>query len=851
MTNRPDAEWSRSRITAVLGPTNTGKTHLAMERMLGHESGMIGFPLRLLARENYDRAVRQKGARHVALITGEEKIIPPDARWFLCTVESMPVDRRVAFLAIDEIQTCADPDRGHVFTERLLHARGARETMFMGAETVRPLLRRLVPQAQIETRSRFSTLSYSGPRKLQRLPPRSAIVAFSTADVYALAEIVRRQRGGAAIVLGALSPRTRNAQVALYQAGEVDYLVATDAIGMGLNMDINHVGFAGTRKFDGRAVRELAPAELAQIAGRAGRHANNGTFGSTADIGPLEPEVVEAIENHRFDPVQHFYWRSHTLVFNSLDALRKSLARKPGRTGLVRVREADDELVLATLARDPEVVHRCNTPEVVRLLWEVCQIPDFRKVMSDAHAHLLGQIFGHLTSGTGPPGRPGGGRLPTDWVAQAVDRLDRTDGDIDTLTQRIAHVRTWTYVSYRQHWLDDAGHWQERTREIEDKLSDALHERLIQRFVDRRSAVLVGRIRNRQTLSGTITAAGDVTVEGEFVGTLNGFRFVPDPGDGEGSPAVDTRASLRIAHSAALRALRSEMPARIRCLEEDSREAFAISDDARISWHGQPVARLVGGQDILRPRVEVDAADLLDGVHRERVRRRLAAWVDGDIEDRLQPLFRARQAGLGAAARGVAFQVAEALGSLPRRPANPQLASVGDGDRRRLQALGLRLGRESIYFPRLIKPEAVALRRLLWSVHHDVHAPPAPKPGQVSVMIERASDRAYFEAIGYRPLGRLAVRVDIVERLAARASLLAEQGEFEACTELCSLIGCPAGALPSVLADLGYTARSDPSGVRFRRRPQAERLARSDRRDRRRAQSESPFAKLRDLAVSR
>src|SRR5690349_17123379 len=426
------------RLVAVLGPTNTGKTHFAIERMLGHRSGMIGFPLRLLARENYDRVVRLKGARAVALITGEEKIVPPNPAYFVCTTESMPLDRPVDFLAVDEIQLCGDGERGHVFTHRLLSARGLAETMFLGADTIKPLLRHLVPEAEFVSRPRFSTLSYLGPKKVTRLPPRSAVVAFAVADVFALAEVMRRQRGGTAVVLGALSPRARNAQVGMFQAGEVDYLVATDAIGMGLNMDLDHVAFARLVKFDGRAPRRLAAPEIAQIAGRAGRHMSDGTFGTTAELGPMEPEVVEAVENHRFDPLTRLYWRNARLDYASPDALLGSLELRPPKPGLVPAREADDHLALRTLAKQAEIAELAQHRQAVRLLWEVCQIPDFRKVLSDTHARLLGQIYRHLA---GPAGR-----LPTDWVAQQVQRLDRLDGDIDTLMTRIAHIRTWTYI---------------------------------------------------------------------------------------------------------------------------------------------------------------------------------------------------------------------------------------------------------------------------------------------------------------------------------------------------------------------------------------------------------------------
>ena len=516
------ADAARPRILAILGPTNTGKTHLAMERLLAHESGMIGFPLRLLARENYDRAVRAKGVRQVALITGEEKIVPPPARYWICTVESLPVERRAAFVAIDEIQMCADRERGHVFTDRLLRLRGDAETMFLGAESIAPLLARLVPEAEFVRRPRFSTLRYAGDRPLARLPARSAVVAFSASDVYALAEAMRSARGGTAVVLGALSPRTRNAQVAMFQAGEVDYLVATDAIGMGLNMDVDHVAFAQLSKFDGRSPRRLTPAELAQIAGRAGRHMAHGSFGTTADMGLLDEEEVSRIEEHRFEPLQRLWWRNDDLDTRSVGSLLRSLEAKPPSPLLMRKRDGDDHLALQALVRDPEILALATSKGLVRLLWEVCQIPDFRKILAEAHTRLLGQIYHHLAGPTG--------RLPTDWVARQVQSLDRTEGDIDTLTQRIAHCRTWAYVAHRPDWVDDAEHWRERARAIEERLSDALHERLTQRFVDRRATVLTRRLADGEDLAAAVRADGEVVVEGHPVGRLDGLRFIPDVG---------------------------------------------------------------------------------------------------------------------------------------------------------------------------------------------------------------------------------------------------------------------------------------------------------------------------------
>ncbi|MCH9020559.1 MAG: hypothetical protein IIA73_09375 [Proteobacteria bacterium] len=492
------------RLTAVLGPTNTGKTHLAVERMLGHRSGMIGLPLRLLAREVYDNVVARVGDRAVALITGEEKLVPARPRYFVCTVEAMPLDRPVDFLAVDEIQLADDGERGHVFTDRLLNARGLEETMFLGADTIRRLVRRLAPDMAFISRPRLSRLDYAGPKKLTRLPPRSAVVTFSANDVYALADVLRRQRGGAAVVLGALSPRTRNAQVALYQGGDVDYMVATDAIGMGLNMDVDHVAFAALRKFDGRGLRALTPAELAQIAGRAGRYMNDGTFGTTGDVGGLDADVVEAIEGHRFPSLRAIYWRNARLRFTSLDALIRSLDAPPPAPGLMRAPDVDDRRALGALAGEEEIRRFAANPDAVRLLWEVCRIPDYRKTMDDAHARLLGRVYTHLMQGDGV--------LPEDWADRHVAPFDRIDGDIDTLVTRIAHVRTWTYISHRTGWLADPGHWQARTRAIEDRLSDALHDRLTQRFVDQRGSALVRELKRGGAVSAAIDDDGAVDV---------------------------------------------------------------------------------------------------------------------------------------------------------------------------------------------------------------------------------------------------------------------------------------------------------------------------------------------------
>ena len=743
------------RLTAVLGPTNTGKTYLAIERMLGHESGMIGFPLRLLARENYDRIVQVKGASQVALITGEEKIAPPGARYFVCTVESMPLDRIVSFLAVDEVQMAADPERGHFFTDRLLHARGTHETMLLGADTIRPVLNRLLPDIDVVARPRFSKLAYVGPKKATRLPHRSAVVGFSASEVYAIAELIRRQRGGTAIVMGAMSPRTRNAQVDMFQSGEVDYLVATDAIGMGLNMDVNHVWFASLRKYDGRSLRPLHNVELAQIAGRAGRHMNDGTFGTTADVGGLEPEVVEAIENHRFDPLRDVQWRNNELDFRSVAALIASLNRPPPHAALQRVREQDDQLALQTLSAHSEFLPRLHTLKRVKLLWEVCQVPDFRKTMTEEHTRLLGQLFEHLTQG--------GERLPEDWIESHVQRLERYDGDIDTLMARIAHVRTWTYISHRPDWIQRAVHWQERARAIEDKLSDVLHQRLTQRFVDRRAALLVRRLRDEGEMTTSVAAAGEVSVEGEHLGRIEGFRFVPDATEGQ----TDQKAVL----SAALRALRQDLPARLQAFAASPDGELVFDSQLRVCWGGGPIARLLPSGDILAPKVEVLSSDLLDGPAREEVRKRAAAWVETRIRLGLSELMDARAtAELPAGARGIVFQLCEGLGVLPRRPIEQQLAELGEDDRKALARLGVRVGVYSLYFPSMLKPVPIRLRAGLWMIARNRETIPLlPAEGRTSMDLPRDAEREFYATIGYLPLGDHAIRADMVERLAAMA----------------------------------------------------------------------------------
>ena len=776
-----------ARVKAVLGPTNTGKTHLAIERLMAHASGIIGFPLRLLARENYDRMVAIKGARYVALITGEEKIIPPDARWFSCTVEAMPLDRHAEFVAVDEIQLCADPDRGHVFTDRLLHARGMVETMFLGAETIAPLIRRLVPTAQIETRPRLSQLSYAGPAKLVRLPPRTAVVAFSAAEIYALAELIRRRKGGCAVVMGRLSPRTRNAQVALYQAREVDFLVATDAIGMGLNMNVDHVAFAGLGKFDGHRPRRLTAPEVAQIAGRAGRGMKDGTFGTTTECPPIPEDVVAAVEAHHFDSLDMLCWRNNDLDFASVEALLDSLNAPPPGPGLTRGNEASDLETLTALSRDPDIRKLAHGRRRMRLLWDACQIPDFRKLADDTHAKLCARVFNHVATDT---------HLPTDWLAAQIAGLDRADGDIDTLMQRLSGVRVWSYIAARSDWVKDTAHWQNQAREVEDKLSDALHESLTSRFVDRRSAHLMRRLEEAdgKELLSAVTLRGEVVVEGHDVGHIEGFGFVPDP------LAVGDEKKLVL--RAARRALRAEMPRRVEALAAAADSAFALMGDHRLAWNGVPVARLASGTQKLRPRVQVLDSEFLDGAARERVRVRLQAWLDGQIQADLAPLFAAETlARHNAALRGPLHRLTEALGLIPGLDEETLAPEI----RPRLRALGVRSGRFALFMPALMKAKSAAMRVRLWSIHHGVPMPVLPAAALVSIPAHQPDWPAGFAAMaGWIEAGPILLRLDIAEKIAGDLGYRCRRGPAALPSGLASRFAIKPDMLPAVLRPLGF-----------------------------------------------
>jgi len=822
---RKNLSNKNSNVKAILGPTNTGKTYYAMDRMLAHSSGVIGFPLRLLARENYDKAVSQVGISQVALVTGEEKIIPPYAKYFCCTVESMPLNREFSFVCVDEIQLAADPDRGYIFTDRILHSRGLKETVLLGAETIRPLLQKILPDVIIETRPRLSTLSYIGVKKLTRLKPRSTIVAFSVPEVYKIAELIRTKKGGAAIVMGALSPRTRNSQVDLYQNGQVDYLIATDAIGMGLNMDIDHVAFASDSKFDGNIPRYLTPPEIAQIAGRAGRSTRNGTFGVIDESLKFDEETIEQVESHSFFPLKNLWWRNTDLNFSSVNKLVKSLDKAPPFNFMRKKVGALDAICLTHLSQIDTIKAKIENEENLSLLWNICQIPDFSNTLSGMHFNLLEKTFELLLSK---------GKLDNEWIKSQITRLDRYDGEIDTLLNRIANVRTWTFITNRSNWLDETEYWQDQAKTIEDKLSDELHERLTQRFVDKKIVVLNKTLKEFNNLEAIVRIDGKVFVEGEEVGTLKGFDFIPTLSDGENAAPI---------LSAARKTLPKEISRRVKELLMSDNAAFKFDNDGNILWQSNIVASLVNGENIYSPKININSSELLSDEQIKQIQLRIIEAVEGNIKSILSEAINLKDPSfqkiekkhfnnnqneeksaeeeklpiinLSGKALGIAYEVYEGLGSAKTSSLSMSINTLSDDEKTQLAKLGLRLGIETIYLPNLLKPSAIKLRALLWSVFYQNFSDHGTPPdGRVSVVMQPEANHDFLRAIGFVPLGDLALRADIAERLSALIRLEARSGRFRITDAMLSIAGSTKIQMEKILYELNYVkVGEEPSNL--------------------------------------
>ncbi len=809
MARMRDPHRDAPPVTAVLGPTNTGKTHYAIERMLGRRTGVIGLPLRLLAREVYDRIVAVRGPSVVALVTGEERIEPPRAQYWVCTVEAMPLDLSPDFVAVDEIQLCADPERGHIFTDRLLYARGTQETLLLGSATMRARIAALVPNVRFEARERFSTLSWAGTKKISRMPARAAVVGFSIDQIYAIAELLRRQKGGAAVVMGALSPRTRNAQVELFQNGDVDHIVATDAIGMGLNLDIGHVAFASLTKFDGHRHRELAAPEIGQIAGRAGRHMKDGTFGVTGEAGVPPQEVIEAVESHAFPAVERLSWRNSRLEFGTAAALIASLEAPSGRADLARAREADDLATLRTLAAVPEIVDRLAGGRDVRLLWEVCQFPDFRKVGPGEHVALARQIFEFLH---------GPGRIPEDWLARRVQLIDRTEGDIDALSKRLAFIRTWTYLAQRRDWVESADHWRGETRAVEDRLSDALHGALTQRFVDRRTSVLMRRLKQKESLVAEVNDKGAVEVEGQFIGRIEGFRFRLDQDAGP--------EETRTLRAAAAAALAPALQRRADKLYNAPDSEFDVTEQGGLMWGTEAVGKLVKGADILSPVIDVFVDEEAGADVAEKVRRRLSHWLERRIAQHFEPLMALKNdESITGLARGVAYRLVESLGVIPRSEIAGDVKALEQEARSLLRKQGVRFGQFTLFQPLMLKPAPTRLRLILWALHEGLDQfPEAPPPGLVTIPAQADAPRGYYQRAGYRLSGERAIRIDMLERLADLIRVNDVRSGFEATPDMLSITGLSLDQFASLMKAMGYRAER---GERPKQKP-AEAAAAAD-----------------------
>ena len=742
---------NKNKITAVLGPTNTGKTHLAIETMLSFENGMIGFPLRLLAREVYDKVIQKTSLDKVALITGEEKIIPNNAKYFLCTVESMPIDKHLDFVGVDEIQMCADHERGHIFTDRLLNLRGNKLTMFMGSNTIKNIISKLDDDIEFINRKRLSKLTYAGYKKISRINRKTAIIAFSAEEVYAIAELIRRQKGGAAIVMGSLSPKTRNAQVELYQSNDVDFLVATDAIGMGINMDLDHIYFSNLKKFDGRKLRRLNLSEIGQIAGRAGRYLNDGNFGITGDCKEIGAEEVELLENHKFEEIQFLFWRNSGLNFNNPSVLLKSLEEKPNRAWLRKIRECEDEKALKFFLRDKNLENFEFTERKLKLLWECCQIPDFVKKTYGNHYEVISNVFKYLNSEKG--------KITDEYMRLQLIKLDKLDGNVDSISNRIANVRTWSYVSNKNNWVENQNYWIEKTKLLEDKLSDRLHEELTKTFIDKRASVLARGLKQDMEFETKILNNNDVMIDNQFIGKINGLKLELDLKKG----ALET--DIKSLKKAARQTVGPELEKRIQSIIETG--LIELNNDFKIYWHKFKIGRLIPGKDYLNPKIELIVDDILEQDQRQKLTNYLTKWIANKINTTLKSLIDLKfLKEKNSSIKALAYQLYENNGVLKRDQVSEYLKNLEQNERKILRDLGVRFGRYHIFLHKLIKPEPVSLRTLLWKNYHQKYFNLNPPTfGLNFINDDKIKNKNFMLLCGFEKFDNIYVRIDILERL--------------------------------------------------------------------------------------
>ncbi len=826
---------SKNKISAILGPTNTGKTHLAIETMLSFESGMIGFPLRLLAREVYDKVIKKVNIEKVALITGEEKIIPSNSKYFLCTVESMPIDKQLDFVAVDEIQMCSDHERGHIFTDRLLNMRGEKLTMFMGSNTIRNIVAKLDDDVEFINRNRLSKLSYSGHKKISRIDRKTAIIAFSAEEVYAIAELIRRQKGGASIVMGSLSPKTRNAQVELYQSGDVDFLVATDAIGMGINMDLNNVYFSNLKKFDGKKLRRLNLSEIGQIAGRAGRYMNDGSFGITGQCGIISPENVELLENHKFEEISCLFWRNSNLNFNNSTSLIKSLDEKPHKDWLRKIYECEDEKALKFFLKDKNFGNIEFNQEKLKLLWECCQIPDFVKKTYGNHYEVIGNVFKYLNSKKG--------KISNDYLRLQLMKLDKLDGNVDSLSNRIANVRTWSYVSNKNNWVEDQNYWIEKTKLLEDRLSDRLHEELTKTFIDKRASILARGLKQDMEFDTKILENNDVIIDNQFIGKINGLKLELDLKKG----ALET--DIKSLKKAARQSVGPELEKRVKIILDTG--LIELRDDSKIYWNDSVIGRLTAGKDYLNPNLELVVDDILEQDQKRKLSDFIGKWLKNKIGTVLKSLIDLKNIKeKNPSTKALAYQLYENNGVIKREQVSEYLKKLDQNERKTLRNIGVKFGRYHVFLYKLIKPDAVSLRTLLWKNYHQKYFNLRPPTFGLNFLYDKDFKNKNFMLLcGFEKFDTFFVRIDILERLFIQI-LNSDNKEkkkmIKMVPEMINLLGCSRENFKKLISMMNYKIFEKNNELYFQYNPPKK----NKKFFLKKPNKESPFMVLKNLNLN-
>ena len=824
---------SKNKVTAVLGPTNTGKTFLAIETMLSFQSGMIGFPLRLLAREVYDKVIKKIDPSKVALITGEEKIIPLNAKYFLCTVESMPVDKSLEFVGVDEIQMCADSERGHIFTDRLLNLRGEKLTMLMGSNTIKSIIEKLNDDIEFINKERFSKLSFGGHKKISRIERKSAVIAFSAEEVYAIAELIRRQKGGAAIVMGSLSPKTRNAQVNLYQSGDVDYLVATDAIGMGINMDLDQVFFSNIKKFDGKKLRRLNISEIGQIAGRAGRYLNNGSFGITGDCGEINPEEIEALEQHKFPEIQNIFWRNSNLNFDNKLSLIKSLEEKPNKDWLRRIYECEDEKVLKYFLKDAPNFNFEENSDNLKTLWECCQIPDFVKKTYGHHIEVVRKVFNFLTNGNR--------RIPNQYMKEQLSLLDKIEGNVDSISNRIANVRTWSYVSNKSNWVENQDYWIERTKTLEDKLSDRLHEELTKSFIDKRASVLARGLKQDISFDTEIIENEKVMINKQYIGHLKGLKLELDLK----VDALD--ADVKSLKKAARQNVGPEITKRINQIIDT--KLIELKNDFKIYWNDYPIAKLIPGLDYLNPQIQLIIDEMIENDEKNKLNNFIQQWIELKINTELKSLIDLKNTKeKNPDLRALAYHLYENNGVVKRDDVSFYTKKLDQNERKKLRSIGVKFGRYHIFLFKLFKPSSVSLRTLLWKNFNEKNYNLTPPTFGLNFLEEKKpTNKEFMLLCGFEKFNNFFVRIDILERLFLmifNANNEKDKNEIKLIPEMLNLLGCNKENFIKLLKNMNYQTYEKENNLYFKyipsRRPSKRKNFKNEIKD-------NPFQVLKKL----